>query len=202
MAEGRELSLAPTFHKAAARSLLRTSARPNSATTTSDPLRLRRPRWPRRSSSAGHAPCFPDLHFAFLEGGVGWPACSTLTYRPLRSATAAIHTTHPSKRDRGGLAGAGAEVRPARCHLSGAPRDVLMGTRTPRGRLVETVTTTSAHDRRSRSPGPLRAALLLRLRGRRSRRILVVNTTANPIARPPQRDLRSDIGHFDVPAMT
>jgi predicted TIM-barrel fold metal-dependent hydrolase len=100
----RELKLAPTFHNGARSILLRNS--PSNFCYNHI----------GHFASAGHAVAkalffggvtrrFPDLNFAFLEGGVGW-AC--MLYADLighweKRNGHAIQSTHPSKLDRGRL---------------------------------------------------------------------------------------------------
>jgi len=100
----RELKLAPTFHNGARSILLRNS--PSNFCYNHI----------GHFASAGHAVAkalffggvtrrFPDLNFAFLEGGVGW-AC--MLYADLighweKRNGQAIQSTHPSKLDRGKL---------------------------------------------------------------------------------------------------
>jgi len=100
----RELKLAPTFHNGARSILLRNS--PSNFCYNHI----------GHFASAGHAVAkalffggvtrrFPDLNFAFLEGGVGW-AC--MLYADLighweKRNGQAIQSTHPSKLDRGRL---------------------------------------------------------------------------------------------------
>ena len=99
-----ELKLAPTFHNGARSILLRNS--PSNFCYNHI----------GHFASAGHAVAkalffggvtrrFPDLNFAFLEGGVGW-AC--MLYADLighweKRNGQAIQSTHPSKLDRGKL---------------------------------------------------------------------------------------------------
>ena len=100
----RELKLAPTFHNGARSILLRNS--PSNFCYNHI----------GHFASAGHAVAkalffggvtrrFPDVNFAFLEGGVGW-AC--MLYADLighweKRNGQAIQSTHPSKLDRGRL---------------------------------------------------------------------------------------------------
>src|SRR5438034_243777 len=100
----RELKLAPSFHNGARSILLRNS--PSNFCFNHI----------GHFASAGHAVCkglffggvtrrFPDLNFAFLEGGVGW-AC--MLYADLvghweKRNGEAIKSTHPSKLDRARL---------------------------------------------------------------------------------------------------
>jgi len=100
----RELKLAPSFHNGARSILLRNS--PSNFCFNHI----------GHFASAGHAVCkglffggitrrFPDLNFAFLEGGVGW-AC--MLYADLvghweKRNAQAIQSTHPSKLDRARL---------------------------------------------------------------------------------------------------
>jgi hypothetical protein len=100
----RELKLAPSFHNGARSILLRNS--PSNFCFNHI----------GHFASAGHAVCkglffggvtrrFPDLNFAFLEGGVGW-AC--MLYADLvghweKRNGKAIQATHPSKLDRARL---------------------------------------------------------------------------------------------------
>jgi predicted TIM-barrel fold metal-dependent hydrolase len=100
----RELKLAPSFHNGARSILLRNS--PSNFCFNHI----------GHFASAGHAVCkglffggvtrrFPDLNFAFLEGGVGW-AC--MLYADLvghwdKRNGQAIQSTHPSKLDRARL---------------------------------------------------------------------------------------------------
>src|SRR5256712_11397943 len=100
----RELKLAPSFHNGARSILLRHS--PSNFCFNHI----------GHFASAGHAVCkglffggvtrrFPDLNFAFLEGGVGW-AC--MLYADLvghweKRKGDAIKSTHPSKLDRARL---------------------------------------------------------------------------------------------------
>src|SRR6266436_1318323 len=99
-----ELEFAPSFHNGARSILLRNS--PSNFCF----------KHIGHFASAGHAVCkglffggvtrrFPDLNFAFLEGGVGW-AC--MLYADLighweKRNGQAIQSTHPSKLDRGKL---------------------------------------------------------------------------------------------------
>ena len=115
MEKCRELRLAPTFHNGARSILLRNS--PSNFCYNHI----------GHFASAGHAVAkalffggvtrrFPDLNFAFLEGGVGW-AC--MLYADLighweKRNGQAIQSTHPSKLDRARLLELRAEVRPAR----------------------------------------------------------------------------------------
>jgi predicted TIM-barrel fold metal-dependent hydrolase len=101
----RELRVAPSFHNGARSILLRNS--PSNFCFNHI----------GHFASAGHAVCkalffggvtrrFPDLNFAFLEGGVGW-AC--MLYADLighweKRNGQAIQATHPSKLDRAALA--------------------------------------------------------------------------------------------------
>src|SRR5438270_16398 len=100
----RELKLAPSFHNGARSILLRNS--PSNFCFNHI----------GHFASAGHAVCkglffggvtrrFPDLNFAFLEGGVGW-AC--MLYADLvghweKRNGEAIKSTHPSRLDRARL---------------------------------------------------------------------------------------------------
>jgi predicted TIM-barrel fold metal-dependent hydrolase len=103
-AKCRELKIAPSFHNGARSILLRNS--PSNFCYNHI----------GHFASAGHAVCkalffggvtrrFPDLNFAFLEGGVGW-AC--MLYADLighweKRNRQAIESTNPSKLDRGAL---------------------------------------------------------------------------------------------------
>src|SRR5207247_8883472 len=99
-----ELRMAPTFHTGFRRQGLRLS--PTNFTYNHI----------GHFAAAGHAVCkalflggvtrrFPDLNFAFLEGGVGWAA---MLYADLighweKRNRRAIETTNPSKLDHGAL---------------------------------------------------------------------------------------------------
>jgi predicted TIM-barrel fold metal-dependent hydrolase len=103
-AKCRELRIAPSFHNGARSILLRNS--PSNFCYNHI----------GHFASAGHAVCkalflggvtrrFPDLNFAFLEGGVGW-AC--MLYADLighweKRSRQAIESTNPSKLDRAAL---------------------------------------------------------------------------------------------------
>src|SRR4029450_13807511 len=103
-AKCRELKIAPSFHNGARSILLRNPPSNFSYTPTG------------HFASAGHAVAkaiffggvtrrFPDMNFAFLEGGVGW-AC--MLYADLighweKRNGQAIQSTHPSRLDRGRL---------------------------------------------------------------------------------------------------
>ena len=146
-------------------------------------------------ASAGHAVAkalffggvtrrFPDLNFAFLEGGVGW-AC--MLYADLighweKRNRQAIESTNPSKLDRAALL----ELR-AR---STAGRELVEAVRRGEGLEGDSNSTLTGGledlddyfrckiEKQAGHPRPLRPALLLRLRGRRSRQRLGVQHAA------------------------
>ena len=206
-AKCRELRVAPSFHNGARSILLRNS--PSNFCYNHI----------GHFASAGHAVAkalffggvtrrFPDLNFAFLEGGVGW-AC--MLYADLighweKRNRQAIESDEPEQaRPRALLELARRSTASDGGGRGGAPR------RRARGRLQLEA------DRRRRGPRrllplpdreqediqrPLRAALLLRLRGRRPDERWAFNRKRNPLGARLNALFSSDIGHFDVPDMT
>ncbi|HEX6078893.1 MAG TPA: amidohydrolase family protein [Methylomirabilota bacterium] len=202
----RELKLAPTFHNGARSILLRNS--PSNFCYNHI----------GHFASAGHAVAkalffggvtrrFPDLNFAFLEGGVGW-AC--MLYADLighweKRNGQAIQCTHPSKLDRGRL------LEYARKY--GRP-DVIEAVQ--RGEGLE-------GDSNSTLTGGVEDVddyFRCRIEKKQDIRDLFVprfyfgceaddpanawafNTRANPMRARLNAIFSSDIGHFDVPDMT
>ena len=202
----RELKLAPTFHNGARSILLRNS--PSNFCYNHI----------GHFASAGHAVAkalffggvtrrFPDLNFAFLEGGVGW-AC--MLYADLighweKRNGQAIQSTHPSKLDRGQL------LEYARKY--GRP-DVIEAVQ--RGEGLE-------GDSNSTLTGGVEDVddyFRCRIEKKQDIRDLFVprfyfgceaddpanawafNTRANPMRARLNAIFSSDIGHFDVPDMT
>ena len=202
----RELKLAPTFHNGARSILLRNS--PSNFCYNHI----------GHFASAGHAVAkalffggvtrrFPDLNFAFLEGGVGW-AC--MLYADLighweKRNGQAIQSTHPSKLDRGQL------LEYARKY--GRP-DVIEAVQ--RGEGLE-------GDSNSTLTGGVEDVddyFRCRIEKKQDIRDLFVprfyfgceaddpanawafNTKANPMRARLNAIFSSDIGHFDVPDMT
>ena len=160
-------------------------------------------------ASAGHAVAkalffggvtrrFPDLNFAFLEGGVGW-AC--MLYADLighweKRNRQALESTNPSKLDRGRLLELAQKYGQPGGGRGGAPRRGAGGRlelhadrrrRGPRRLLPLQDRAQGGH------PRPLRAALLLRLRGRRSDQRLGLQPQGQPDGRAAQRALQ--LGH-------
>ena len=202
----RELKLAPTFHNGARSILLRNS--PSNFCYNHI----------GHFASAGHAVAkalffggvtrrFPDLNFAFLEGGVGW-AC--MLYADLvghweKRNGQAIQSTHPSRLDRGRL------LEYARKY--GRP-DVIEAVQ--RGEGLE-------GDSNSTLTGGVEDVddyFRCRIEKKQDIRDLFVprfyfgceaddpanawafNTRANPMRARLNAIFSSDIGHFDVPDMT
>ena len=172
-AKCRELRVAPSFHNGARSILLRNS--PSNFCYNHI----------GHFASAGHAVAkaiflggvtrrFPDLNFAFLEGGVGW-AC--MLYADLvghweKRNRQAIEHTNPNRLDRARLLEFARKYGQRRGRRGGEPgrrpgrRLELEAHRRPRGprRLLPLPDPDEGGH-----PGPVRPALLLRLRGRRSR---------------------------------
>ena len=202
----RELRLAPSFHNGARSILLRNS--PSNFCYNHI----------GHFASAGHAVAkalffggvtrrFPDLNFAFLEGGVGW-AC--MLYADLighweKRNGQAIQSTHPSRLDRGRL------LELARQY---APPEVVEAVR--RGEGLE-------GDSNSTLTGGVEDVddyFRCRIEKKQDIRDLFVprfyfgceaddptnawafNTAANPMRARLNAIFSSDIGHFDVPDMT
>ncbi|HEU4440279.1 MAG TPA: amidohydrolase family protein [Methylomirabilota bacterium] len=202
----RELRLAPSFHNGARSILLRNS--PSNFCYNHI----------GHFASAGHAVAkalffggvtrrFPDLNFAFLEGGVGW-AC--MLYADLighweKRNGQAIQSTHPSRLDRAKLLElAGKYARP----------EVVEAVR--RGEGLE-------GDSNSTLTGGVEDVddyFRCRIERKEDIRDLFVprfyfgceaddpvnawafNTTANPMGARLNAIFSSDIGHFDVPDMS
>ena len=200
----RELKVAPSFHNGARSILLRNS--PSNFCYNHI----------GHFASAGHAVAkslffggitrrFPDLKFAFLEGGVGW-AC--MLYAELvghweKRNRKALESTNPANLDRTALLqyaekyGREALVEAVRRGegLEGDSNSTHRRRRGPR-RLLP------LQDRRQGGhPRAVRAALLLRLRGRRPVNAWAFNRSANPMKARLNALFSSDIGHFDVPDM-
>ena len=146
---------------------------------------------------------FPTLRFGFLEGGVAW-ACSLFAdlvghwekrnaddiqaLDPDRldvDALLALFERYGDDRVRAGLT----ELRAYFSPPSGAAR----AARRVRGRRAAL---------RRRPARPLRAELLLRLRGRRPARGLGVRRDGEPAGARLRPIFGSDISHWDVPDMT
>ena len=188
----RELRIAPSFHNGARSILLRNS--PSNFCYNHI----------GHFASAGHAVAkamffggvtrrFPDLNFAFLEGGVGW-AC--MLYADLighweKRNGRAIESTHPSKLDKKALLdfaqkygrdpmvqaiGRG-EGLDESSGLTGGVEDVDDYYRCK-------IAKQGGH------PRPLRPALLLRVRGRRPGERVGVQQEEQPDGRAPQRALQ------------
>ena len=192
----RELRVAPSFHNGARSILLRNS--PSNFCYNHI----------GHFASAGHAVCkalffggvsrrFPDLNFAFLEGGVGW-AC--MLYADLvghweKRNRQAIEKTNPNRLDLGALLdfaqkyGRDTVVEAVR-RGEGLERLELEADRRHRGprRLLP------LRDRaQGRHPRAVRPSLLLRLRGRRSDQRMGLQPRREPDGCAPQRHLQ--LGH-------
>ena len=202
----RELRIAPSFHNGARTILLRNS--PSNFCYNHI----------GHFASAGHAICkalffggvtrrFPDLNFAFLEGGVGW-AC--MLYADLighweKRNGQAIQSTHPSKLDRAKL--------------------LELAQKYGRAEVVEAVRRGEGleGDSNSTLTGGVEDVddyFRCRIEQKQDIRDLFVprfyfgceaddpanawafNTKANPMRARLNAIFSSDIGHFDVPDMT
>ena len=201
----RELRIAPSFHNGARSILLRNS--PSNFCYNHI----------GHFASAGHAVCkalffggvtrrFPDLNFAFLEGGVGW-AC--MLYADLighwEKRNRQAHRAHePDRLDRGALL----ELARSTARHGGGGRAPRRGP----GRRLELELTGGIEDlddyfrckidAQGGHPRALRPALLLRLRGRRPGQRVGLQPPDQPAGRALNAIFSSDIGHFDVPDMT
>ena len=170
-------------------------------------------------ASAGHAVAkalffggvtrrFPDLNFAFLEGGVGW-AC--MLYADLighweKRNRQAIESTNPSKLDRRPAARAARRSTGARAVAEAVGRgEGLEGdsnSRSPAGSRTWT-TTSGARSRRRKTSATssCRASTsaarptIRPMRGPSTARRIPCGARLNAL-------FSSDIGHFDVPDMT
>ena len=149
---------------------------------------------------------FPELNFAFLEGGVGW-ACSLfadLIGHWEKRNREALENTNPARLDRARLL--------ALAEKYGKPA-VVEAVRRGEGLDDNGDGTGGVEDlddysrcqitRKEDFTRPVRQALLLRLRGRRSdQRVGLQPARRNPMGARLNAFFSSDIGHFDVPDMT
>ena len=146
---------------------------------------------------------FPELRFAFLEGGVGW-ACQLfgdLIEHWERRNAKALETHGPRKLDRtllmelvekygytdhgGGASGARRLARPRDCGLTGGIDDLDDFAACKISRKEDWVDL-------------YRRALLFRLRGRRPDQCVARSASGNPFGAKLNAIYSSDIGHFDV----
>ena len=204
-AKCRELRIAPSFHNGARSILLRNSPS-NFCYNHIGHFASAGEAMAKALFLGGVTRRFPELNFAFLEGGVGW-ACSLfadLIGHWEKRNPEALENTNPERLDRAVLLALAEKYGTAAADRGGAPRRGPGRQRQRHRRRRRPRRLLALPDRAQGGLSrPVRQALLLRLRGRRSdQRVGVQPASANPMGARLNALFSSDIGHFDVPDMT